>query len=62
MGQMGDLPKRGIWQQSSDDLGFKWLLIWLLNDSLYIMMILFPAQLIEYTGRGVEEGLALGKS
>lgn len=56
MGQMGDLPKRGIWQQSSDDLGFKWLLIWLLNDSLYIMMILFPAQLIEYTGWGVGGG------
>lgn len=58
-GQTGDLSKHpniSIWQQSSDDPGSKRLLIRLLNDSLYIMMILFSAQLIEYTGRGVGVG------
>lgn len=33
----------GIWQEYPvPDMGFKWLLIWSLNDSLYIMIILFP--------------------
>lgn len=51
-------PNIGIWQQNSDNPGFKWLLIRLLNDSLHIMMILFSAQLIEYTGRAVWGGEA----
>lgn len=49
-------PNIAIWQQNTDGPGLKFLLIWPLNDSLYIKMILFPAQLIEYTGPGVGGG------
>lgn len=59
--RQGVCPDIGIWQQYSANLGFKWLLIWSLNDSLYIVIILFPEQLIEYTCWGVG-GLAMGKN
>lgn len=48
------VPRR--WQQDPANLGFKRLLIWLLNDSIYNVIILFPVKLIEYTGWGVGGG------
>lgn len=45
-----DCPDVGIWPQYSGNPGFKRLLIWLLNDSVYNVIILFLVQLTEYTG------------